>query len=200
MAIKNGGLGTKPLQSVMRIIAGKAKGLHIESPKGVALRPTSDLIRGVIFSILESMDTDWSSVLEFYSGTGSMGIEALSRGAGWADLVERNPRCCATIKENLERAGFADRAHVHCSSAIKAISTLDRRYSLVLMGPPYRDRSVIDTIEHLVASPLVDTGSTIVVEHSHRVPLSPQYGGFRLVKERRHGDTCISIFQQEDSN
>jgi len=184
----------------MRIIAGEAKGLHIEAPKGVAIRPTSDLIRGVIFSILESMDTDWSSVLEFYSGTGSMAIEALSRGAGWADLVERNPKCCVTIKENLERAGFAERAHVHCLSAIKAISTLDKRYGLVLMGPPYRDRAVIDTIDHLVISPLVDAGSTIVVEHSHRVPLSPEYGDFTLSKERRHGDTCISIFQQEAAN
>jgi 16S rRNA (guanine966-N2)-methyltransferase len=97
----------------MRIIAGKAKGKSIKSPKSVAIRPTSDLIRGAIFSILESMDIDWSSVLEFYAGTGSMGIEALSRGAGWADLVERNPKCCATIKENLEHTGFAEQAHVY---------------------------------------------------------------------------------------
>ena len=111
----------------MRIITGKAKGQDIKSPKGVSLRPTSDLTRGALFSILESMATDWSSVLDLYAGTGSMGIEALSRGAGWADFVEQNPRCCATIKENLARAGLAAQAHVYCLSAIKAISFLKRK-------------------------------------------------------------------------
>lgn len=179
----------------MRVIAGKAKGKSIKSPKSVSIRPTSDLIRGAIFSILESMGVDWSSVLEFYAGTGSMGIEALSRGAGWADLVERNPKCCAAIKENLEQTGFTQQAHVYCLPATKAITILNKRYSIVLMGPPYKELSVIDTIEQLVSSPLVGAGSTIVVEHSYRIPLSPKYGGFQLAKERRHGDTCISVYQ-----
>jgi 16S rRNA (guanine(966)-N(2))-methyltransferase RsmD len=179
----------------MRVIAGKAKGKNIKSPKSVSIRPTSDLIRGAIFSILESMDADWSAVLEFYAGTGSMGIEALSRGAGWVDLVEQDSKCCAAIKENLENTGLTQQAHIYCLPAIEAISILDRKYGIVLMGPPYKERSIIDTIEHLVDSPLVGEGSTIVVEHSYRVPLSPRYGSFHLSKERRHGDTCISVYQ-----
>lgn len=179
----------------MRIITGKAKGQDIKSPKGVSLRPTSDLTRGALFSILESMATDWSSVLDLYAGTGSMGIEALSRGARWADFVEQNPRCCATIKENLARAGLAAQAHVYCLSAIKAISFLKRKYGIVLMGPPYRERAVIKTLEQLAISCLVGEGSTIVVEHSYRLPLSSAYGNFQLAKERRHGDTCISVYQ-----
>lgn len=144
---------------------------------------------------MESMDTDWSSVLDLYAGTGSLGLEALSRGAEWADFVEENLRCCATIKDNLARAGLSAQARVHCVSAIKAISLLNRRYGIVLMGPPYRDRSVIETIERLASSSLVEAGSTIVVEHSYRLPLSSAYGNFHLAKERRHGDTCISIYQ-----
>jgi 16S rRNA (guanine966-N2)-methyltransferase len=179
----------------MRIIAGKAKGQYIKSPKGVHLRPTSDLIRGALFSILESMATDWSSVLDLYAGTGSMGLEALSRCAEWADFVEQNPRCCAAIKENLARAGLAAQAHVYRSSAIEAISFLKLKYGIVLMGPPYRERAVIETLEHLAISCLVGTGSTIAVEHSYRLPLSSAYGNFELAKERRHGDTCISVYQ-----
>jgi 16S rRNA (guanine966-N2)-methyltransferase len=179
----------------MRIIAGKAKGQYIKSPKGVSLRPTSDLIRGAIFSILESIATDWSSALDLYAGTGSLGIEALSRGAQWVDFVEQNPRCCAIIKENLERAGLLAQAHVYCYSATKAISFLKRRYGIILMGPPYRERSIIKTLEQLASSSLVGAGSTMVVEHSYRIPLSSVYGNFRLVKDRRHGDTCISIYQ-----
>lgn len=179
----------------MRVIAGKAKGKVIKSPKNVLIRPTTDLIRGAVFSILESMDADWSSVLEFYAGTGSMGIEALSRGAGWVDLVEQDHRCCEVIRENLKLIGLEDQAKVHCLSANQAISHLDKKYGIVLMGPPYRERSVINTIEKLASSSLVDKGSTIVVEHSYRVPLSLSYSNFQLVKERRHGDTLISVYQ-----
>ena len=111
----------------MRIIAGKAKGQYIKSPKGIYIRPTSDLIRGALFSILESMTTDWSSVLDLYAGTGSMGLEALSRGAGWADFVEQNPRCYAVIKHNLDHAGLSAQAHVYHLSAIKSISLLKKK-------------------------------------------------------------------------
>ena len=181
----------------MRVIAGNAKGQFLKSPKGVSLRPTSDLVRGAIFSILESIATDWSSVLDIYAGTGSMGIEALSRGAMWADFVEQNPRCCAVIKENLKNTGLAGQAHVYCVSITKALSFLKKRYGIMLLGPPYADISVVAVVEQLAISGLVGAGSTIVVEHSFRLPLSEAYGNFRLVKDRRHGDTIISVYQKE---
>ena len=179
----------------MRIITGTAKGQQIRAPRGVHLRPTSELTRGMIFSILESMDADWSLVLDIYAGTGSLGLEALSRGAGWVDFIEQDPKCCAAINENLSGAGFADRACVYCMAAIKAIATLKKRYGIVVMGPPYRDRSFLQVVESLTASALVNKGSTIVAEHSYHLPLESRYGDFNLVKERKHGDTCISIYQ-----
>lgn len=185
----------------MRVIAGKAKGKQLKSPAGVSLRPTSDRVRGAIFSLLESMDCDWSSVIDLYAGTGSLGIEALSRGAGWADFVERNPRCCAMIKENLKNAGLDNQAHVYCCTIDRALSFLDKRYGIILLGPPYADHSVIEVLDKLSSSRLVGEGSIgessiIVVEHSSRFPLSQAYGDFHLVKDRRHGDTCISIYSR----
>ena len=144
---------------------------------------------------MESLTTDWSSVLDVYAGTGSMGIEALSRGAEWADFVEQNPKCCATINENLANSGLAAQAHVYCCSVAKALSFLQRRYGIIIFGPPYRDLSVVEALEQIASSCLVEAGSTIVVEHSVRLPLAPAYGDFHLAKERRHGDTCISIYQ-----
>jgi 16S rRNA (guanine966-N2)-methyltransferase len=179
----------------MRVTAGKAKGKYLKLPKGVSLRPTSDLVRGAIFSILESLATDWSSVLDLYAGTGSLGIEALSRGAEWVDFVEHNPKCSAIIKENLENAGLAAQAHVYTCSVAKALSLLNRRYGIILMGPPYADSSISEILEQLANSGLVGEGTTIVVEHSSRLPLSPNYGDFRRVKERHHGDTRISVYQ-----
>lgn len=159
------------------------------------MRPTSELTRSMIFSILEAMDADWSFVLDIYAGTGSLGIEALSRGAGWVDFIEQDPRCCAAINENLSNAGFSDRACVYCMAALKAISSLKKRYGIVVMGPPYRDKSFLQLVEALAASTLVGKGSTIVAEHSYHLPLQSEYGDFHLIKERKHGDTCISIYQ-----
>ncbi len=144
---------------------------------------------------MESLAADWSSVLDLYAGTGSLGIEALSRGAQWVDFVEHNPKCSAILKENLENAELAAQAHVYTCSVTKALSFLKGRYGIILMGPPYADSSIPELLEQLANSSLVGTGTTIVVEHSSRLPLSPNYGDFRLVKDRHHGDTCISVYQ-----
>ena len=90
----------------MRVIAGEAKGFRLKVPNKLATRPATELVRGAIFSILETMADDWSQVLDLFSGSGSLGIEALSRGAGWVDFVEKERRCCAIIKDNLEKDWF----------------------------------------------------------------------------------------------
>ena len=177
----------------MRVVAGKAKGHRIKSTKGI--RPTSDLVRGAIFSILESMEADWSRVLDLYSGSGALGIEALSRGAGWGDFVEENPRCCAVIKENLDRTGLAGQAHVYCCRVSKALSFLDGEYDIIFLDPPYSNSTLGPLLEAISLSSLVGEDSTVVVEHSSRLPLSSAYGNLHLKKSRRHGDTCISVYQ-----
>ena len=171
----------------MRVIAGTAKGLRLKSIKGARTRPTSDLLRGAIFSMLESVATDWSRVLDLYAGTGALGIEALSRGAGWTDFIEKKPRLCAIIKENLSSTGLAEHATVYCVSVAKALSILDGVYGILLMDPPYSDPSVAATTAKFASSHLVGMGSTIVVEHSKRVPLEERYGPFRQMRSLRHG-------------
>ena len=121
----------------MRVIAGKAKGHRLKAPKTTATRPATDLVRGAIFSILENRAEDWSQVLDLYSGSGALGIEALSRGAGWVDFVEHNPQTCSIIKENLEKTKFIEQAHIYCWDVAKAISVLDKEYNIILVDPPY---------------------------------------------------------------
>jgi len=145
--------------------------------------------------MLESTATDWSRVLDLYAGTGALGIEALSRGAEWTDFVERNPKLCAIIKENLTHTGLASQGTVLCMTANKALSILKERYGILLLDPPYADPSVAATAEKLSCSRLVGEDSTIVIEHSRRVPLKEKYGGFQQVKNLRHGDSCVSVYQ-----
>ena len=184
----------------MRVIAGKAKGRELKSLRGSSIRPTSDMVRGAIFSMLESVATDWSRVLDLYAGTGALGIEALSRGAEWVDFVEKNPRLCALIKENLERTGFAPQATVYCVSAAKSLSILDAKYVILLMDPPYADSSITATAEKLASSRLVGKESTLVIEHSRRVPLEERYGHFHQVKNLHHGDSYVSVYQYNEGD
>jgi len=181
----------------MRVIAGKAKGHLLKVPKGTPTRPATDLVRGAIFAILENMFHDWTQVLDLFSGSGALGIEALSRGARWVDFVDRERRCCDIIRQNLEKTRFTAQAHVYCCDVTKAIRFLDKEYSIILMDPPYSDSSIGDVVTKLATSRLVGTDSIVVVTHSPRLPLAQAYATLRLVKERRHGDSCISIYKQE---
>ena len=180
----------------MRIIAGKAKGHQLKVAKGNITRPATDLVRGAIFSILETTTSDWSQVLDLFAGSGALGIEALSRGAGWADFVERAPRCCDIIRQNLEKTRLAAQAHVYCCSVAKAISFLDKEYGIILMDPPYSNLSIGNVVAQLATSKLVGTNSVVVVTHSPHLTLDSTYAPLNLVKEHRHGDSCIAIYQK----
>lgn len=180
----------------MRVIAGSAKGHTLKVARGTPTRPATDLVRGAIFSILASITDNWSQVLDLFSGSGSLGIEALSRGAGFVDFVEREPKSCAIIRENLASTRLADRAHVYCCSVTRAMSFLDKIYNVVLMDPPYADKSISKIIMQLSASRLINHDSVIVVTHSPRLTLETGGTSLNLLKERRHGDSCIAIYQK----
>ena len=185
----------------MRVITGKAKGHSLKFPKGAPTRPATDLVRGAIFSILHNMtDNNWDYVLDLFSGSGALGIEALSRGAGWADFVDRDPRCCSIIKQNLATTGFTDQAGVHCTNVTKALGFLDKEYDIVLIDPPYADRSIGTVATRLASSTLIGKDTTIVITHSPRFPLAERYALMSLVKEHRHGDSCIAIYHKEDAS
>lgn len=183
----------------MRVIAGSAKGHRLKAPKRTATRPATDLVKGSIFSILENMTDKWDNVLDLYSGSGGLGIEALSRGAGWVDFVDHSPQCCAIIKENLEKTKLSEFARVHCSTVNKALIFLDKEYDIILVDPPYPDTSIGDTINQLADTKLVGADTTVVVTHSPRNPLSEQYLSLQMIKEHRHGDSCISVFRKEEA-
>ena len=181
----------------MRVITGKARGHHLKFPTGTKTRPVTDLVRGAIFSMLENIAGDWSQVLDLFSGSGALGIEALSRGAGWVDYVESERKCCDIIKENLAATGFSSQARVYCCSVDKALSFLDKEYNIILMDPPYSNSATGDIISRLAKSSLVGADTTLIVTHSSRSPLNHSYAALNLVKERQHGDSCISIFKKE---
>jgi 16S rRNA (guanine966-N2)-methyltransferase len=181
----------------MRITGGSAKGQIIKTPQSDAVRPTTDKVREAVFSMLVSLAQNWDRALDLFAGTGALGIEALSRDVGWVDFVDQNSKCCLVIKQNLTKTGFIDRAHVYCCPVMKAISFLENSYDMVFVDPPYADDSLKTLIPALSRASFISEDSVILVSHSSRNILDPQYGSLARIKEKRYGDTCISIYQKE---
>jgi len=154
-------------------------------------------VRGAIFSILETTTDNWAQVLDLFSGSGALGIEALSRGADWVDFVEHDSRCCDIIKQNLEKTRLTAQAHVYCCRVAKALSFLDKEYNIILMDPPYSNASIGDVVTKLANSKLVGANSIVVVTHSPHLHLDSTYATLNLIKEYRHGDSCIAVYQKE---
>jgi 16S rRNA (guanine966-N2)-methyltransferase len=180
----------------MRITGGMARGQQLKAPRSGPVRPTTDRVREAIFSILAPMTSSRFRGLDLYAGTGALGIEALSRDAEWVDFVEKEPRCCAIIKQNLKNVGFLQKAHVYCCSVAKALTFLKDRYDIVFMDPPYSDPSINQMATQLAASEVVNSESVVVISHASRAPLQDTYDGLSRIKEKKYGDTCISIYQK----
>ena len=184
----------------MRITGGTAKGQRLKLPKNYLIRPTTDRTREAVFSILASLGNDLTRVLDLYAGSGALGIEALSRGVEMVDFVDQEPRCCAIIKQNLEKVGFARRARVYCCTVTKALAFLDSKYDIIFMDAPYSDTAIEGVVMQLADSDNVTDKSLVVISHASRFSLAGNYGGLHLAKEKRYGDTSISIYCREGYN
>ncbi len=179
----------------MRVIGGVARGRRLKTLRGESIRPTSDLVRGAIFDMLDSLGADLSRVLDLYAGTGALGIEALSRGAAWCDFVERSYHSCRLIHENLAATGLGDRAKVYRGPVEKVMGRLAGPYTLALADPPYADEGAPQVLEALASSGRLAPGGVLVLEHSKRRAAPERLGSLALQQTRRHGDTCISIYR-----
>ncbi len=187
----------------MRVIAGRAKGHRLKGPPGRSrrggpgrTRPSSELVRGAVFSALDAMGAEMSRVLDLYAGSGALGIEALSRGAGWSDFVERDAAACGVIRENLRATGFQEQAGVYCLSVERARYRLEDPYTLVLADPPYADAGALAALESLAAGPLVEPGRTVLaLEHRGREEAPERLGQLSRLKVLRHGDSAVSIYR-----
>ena len=185
----------------MRVIAGEAKGFKLKGPAGPGTRPMADKIKGALFSMLSSLGVAPERVLDLYAGTGSIGIEALSRGAEWADFVEQNAAAAGVVRANLAHTKLADVARVHQQPVLSFVQQAERRageaapYDLVILDPPYADPEIVPTLARVGASPLVQSGAVVAVGHSPRVALPERAGRLVRLRERCHGDSCFSVYE-----
>ena len=179
----------------MRIAGGDAKGQRLKGAVSSGTRATTERVRAAIFNILDPEQYKGGRVLDLFAGSGSLGIEALSHGAGSADFVEWDRRQSAVITSNLESTGFSSQGHVHRLDVLQALQTLPGRYDLVLLDPPYKMGRLDSLLDKIASQPglIVDDG-VVIAGHSKREDLKETYGSLRLTSHRRYGDNVIDFF------
>ena len=185
----------------MRIAGGDAKGQRLEGAVSSGTRATTERVRAAIFNILDPERYQGGRVLDLFAGSGSLGIEALSHGAGSADFVEWDRRQSAVITSNLESTGFSSQGHVHRLDVLQALQTLPGRYDLVLLDPPYKMGRLDNLLDKIASQPglIVDAG-VVIAGHSKREDLKETYGPLRLTSHRRYGDNVIDFFVYEQDS
>jgi 16S rRNA (guanine966-N2)-methyltransferase len=181
----------------MRVIAGEAKGRPLLGPAGSFTRPMQDKIKEALFSMLESLGVEVDRVADIYAGTGSIGIEAISRGASWGDFVDQHAAACKVVRENLRRCRFEDRSSVYQTTATAFINRPHEPYDLVILDPPYADPEIEKTLVQVAASSLIQSGTIVAIGHSPRVVLPEDIGRLGRLRQRCHGDSCFSIYEAD---
>jgi len=180
----------------MRIIGGRAKGQRLKAPKGQALRPTSARVKEALFNILPHELSGWR-ILDLFAGTGNVSLEALSRGAAEALLVDVSRSAARAIQENLRLLGFSARSSVWTAPVLRSLRVLarqKRKFDLIFLDPPYERDLIRRVMETLAETEVLVESGVIVVEHSVRENVESTYGNLELRDRRRYGTTLLSFF------
>jgi 16S rRNA (guanine(966)-N(2))-methyltransferase RsmD len=182
----------------MRIIGGQARRTTLRSPRDARTRPTADRVREAVFDILGPGVADGLRVLDLFAGTGALGIEAVSRGAGHALLVERSRACVALCRENAERAHLSDRVLVRegdVGRVLRALEQEGERFGWIFCDPPYAGGDLDATLRRLGHGALLEEGAVVVAEHSPKNQPAERYGVLALSDRRRWGDSEVSFYR-----
>ena len=186
----------------MRIIAGTCRGKKLSAPVGVTTRPTSDRVKEALFSILASrIDFANARVLDICAGTGSLGIEAVSRGAATCHFIESNKSVISILDKNLVNTGFKDRSKIlnmDAVAALQRIAVTGEHFDLAFFDPPYSSDLYQTVPELLASSGLLASGSILVTECSSRSKLKESYGSLKRFDRRVYGETAIELFKMEE--
>jgi 16S rRNA (guanine966-N2)-methyltransferase len=185
----------------MRIIAGQAHGRRLKAPRGLHTRPTSARARESIFSRLAiRMEIEGARVLDIFAGSGSLGIESLSRGAAHVMFVDSSREAAIAIRANLAQLGFEDRARMLVADVRRALSDLAAArasFDLVFVDAPFKDDTSNQVLAQLGALGLVAENGWTVVEQSKRAPEAPAAPeGFERVQVARLGDHRIAFYRR----
>ena len=182
----------------MRVIAGENRGAILKTVPSRKTRPTLGRVKEALFNILANKIAD-AEVLDLFAGSGSLGIEALSRGAKNVVFIDNNPKCIRIVRENLNKFGLNLRGSVYVKDAYKAINYFagkNKKFDVLLIDPPYNTGELEKIINNPCLKDILSNSAVLVAEHSKKNTLpSSDIKELCHVKSRRYGDTVLTFYE-----
>ena len=184
----------------MRVISGKVRGLKLDTPKNDDVRPTTDRVKESLFNIINPYVID-SNVLDLFAGTGSLGIECLSRGALSATFVDVSKDSINIVKSNVKKARVENEStilNLDFKTAIDRLNVQNKKFDIIFMDPPYYKNMFIDALSNIDKSDLLSEDGIIVVEHDTKDKFIDKIGRLEKSKEKKYGNTTLTFYKLEE--
>ena len=182
---------------VMRIIAGELKGRRLASPSDNRVRPTTDKVKEAVFSMISGYLQD-SIVLDLFSGTGNLGLEAISRGAARVYFADRDRTSVALTKDNIRHCRVEDRAEVLHADYISVLNRFQYEADVIFLDPPYEAGYLENCLRLIGEKGILAEDGIVVAEHSHSEILPETVAGLVLIKTKRYGKISISLYERQE--
>ena len=179
----------------MRVITGKARGILLKTPDGMTTRPTADRVKEALFSIIQ-FEIQGARVLDLFSGTGQLGIEALSRGAKFCVFVDENDGAYKLTKENLKRTKFEDVSCVVRTDYLSYLKNVREKFDIILLDPPYSEIFLENSLNLITEIDILQTGGIIVTERPVGKELNLDFSGYTRSKDYKYGKTLLTIYRK----
>ena len=179
----------------MRVITGSARGRRLETPSGNDVRPTTDVVKEAVFSVIQ-FSTEGRVFLDAFAGSGQMGVEALSRGAERAYFIDSSRKSVEVIRKNLKTTGLSDMAVLKHTDTLTFLDGTCEKFDIVFLDPPYRTGLLQKAIDK--AANVVRDGGLIICEHPKEEVLPEETGDFAIKKNYRYGKIMITVYSHKE--
>ena len=180
----------------MRICGGEAKGRTLIFTSRSTQRPTTDFLREALFNVLKRQENE--SFLDLFAGSGSVGLEAASRGAKHIAFVEKTKLLVDILRKNIATCGYEEKCliiHADIHLALKNLSIRKSCYDVIFADPPYNEGFLGETLNTLYKNPVWEGNSLIVLQHSIREPLPQLAEGWHVADQRKYGDNVLTFIR-----
>ncbi|MGL5695053.1 MAG: 16S rRNA (guanine(966)-N(2))-methyltransferase RsmD [Peptostreptococcaceae bacterium] len=184
----------------MRVISGKARGLKLDTPKNQDVRPTTDRVKESLFNMINPYIRE-SNILDLFAGTGSLGIECLSRGAKKCVFIDKSKDSIKIVNSNVKKARVENEStvlNVDFKEAVKRLSAKNEKFDVIFMDPPYYENMFIECLKSIDELNLLVQDGIIVVEHDTKEKFDDSIGNLYKSREKKYGNTTITFYKLED--
>jgi len=184
----------------MRIITGSLKGRKLKSPKTNDVRPTSDKVKEAIFDMLYPWLRDGFVCMDVFAGSGNMGLEAISRGAGKVFFSDSSRESLALVRENVKICEAEDKAILLAGDFKANIKRVHEKVDIFFVDPPYANKMIPDVVRLIETTGNLNKDGVIVCEHSHKDVMPEKMCSFKAIKQKRYGAIGVTIYSREEAS